>query len=142
MRISDWSSDVCSSDLHDIGVTVICPGSVRTRILGASRNRPTELQATNVSPPTEFTDPTGALDPDELGVGVRAAVIANAPSIVPLPKGIRVLFRMVKPRFAPTMTPSPYALKVLGGNLKFNTHPTAFERDTERDGWGKRGGGR
>src|SRR3546814_1842728 len=89
MRISDWSSDVCSSDLahivntgsiaglvalpergvyaatkyavvaisetlrielapHDIGVTVICPGSVRTRILGASRNRPTELQATNV----------------------------------------------------------------------------------------------
>src|SRR3546814_7983455 len=76
MRISDWSSDVCSSDLahivntgsiaglvalpergvyaatkyavvaisetlrielapHDIGVTVICPGSVRTRILGA-----------------------------------------------------------------------------------------------------------
>src|SRR3546814_21018651 len=93
MRISDWSSDVCSSDLHDIGVTVICPGSVRTRILGASRNRPTELQATNVSPPTEFTDPTGALDPDELGVGVRAAVIANAPYYVPLTEANREIGR-------------------------------------------------
>src|SRR3546814_1896700 len=106
MRISDWSSDVCSSDFltaflprmiaqageahivntgsiagfvalpergvyaatkyaavaisvklrtelapHALGVTVICAGSVRTRILGASRNRPTELQAQNVSPP-------------------------------------------------------------------------------------------
>src|SRR3546814_17125381 len=42
---------------HDIGVTVICPGSVRTRLLLASRNRPTALQAPTVSPPTKFTDP-------------------------------------------------------------------------------------
>src|SRR3546814_7864700 len=38
---------------HDIGVTVICPGAVRTRNLGASRNRPTELQATNGSQPPD-----------------------------------------------------------------------------------------
>src|SRR3546814_5095091 len=107
MRISDWSSDVCSSDLHDIGVTVICPGSVRTRILGASRNRPTELQATNVSPPTEFTDPTGALDPDELGVGVRAAVTAHAPYYVTLTEENRVLMPMVKSRLDTVMAAMP-----------------------------------
>lgn len=92
---------------HDIGVTVICPGSVRTRILGASRNRPPELQATNVSPPTEFTDPAGALDPDELGVGVRAAVIANAPYYVPLTEENRVLIPMVKSRFDAIMAAMP-----------------------------------
>ena len=92
---------------HNIGVTVICPGSVRTRILGASRNRPTDLQATNVSPPTEFTDPTGALDPDVLGVGVREAVIANEPYYIPLTEENRILIPMVKSRFDEIMAYMP-----------------------------------
>ena len=84
---------------HDIGVTVVCPGSVRTRILAASRNRPADLKATSVAPPTEFTDPAGALDPDELGLGIRDAVVANAPSFVPLTEDNRVLVPMVEARF-------------------------------------------
>jgi NADP-dependent 3-hydroxy acid dehydrogenase YdfG len=92
---------------HDIGVTVICPGSVRTRILGASRNRPAELKETKVSPPTELSDQAGALDPDEMGLGVLDAVIANAPYFVPLTEANHVLIPMVKARFDAIMEAMP-----------------------------------
>lgn len=92
---------------HGIGVTVICPGSVRTRILGASRNRPADLQETRVAPPTELSDQGGALDPDELGLGVRDAVIANAPYFVPLTESNRVLIPMVQARFDAIMAAMP-----------------------------------
>lgn len=92
---------------HNIGVTVVCPGSVRTGILAASRNRPADLQDTNVVPPTEFTDATAAMDPDELGVGVRDAVIANAPYFIPLTEENRALIPMVKARFDAIMAAMP-----------------------------------
>lgn len=92
---------------HNIGVTVVCPGSVRTRILGASRNRPVDLQETKVSPPTEFTDQGGALDPDELGLGIRDAVIANAPYFVPLTEDNRAIIPMIKARFDAIMAAMP-----------------------------------
>lgn len=92
---------------HDIGVTVICPGSVRTRILGSSRNRPVDLQETKVSLPTDLSDQAGALDPDEMGLGVLEAVIANAPYFVPLTDGNRVLIPMVKARFDAIMAAMP-----------------------------------
>src|SRR3546814_2407323 len=31
MRISDWSSDVCPSDLHDVGVSVAITGRILPR---------------------------------------------------------------------------------------------------------------
>lgn len=92
---------------HGIGVTVICPGSVRTRILGASRNRPTELQQTKVTPPTELSDQAGALDPDELGRGVRDAVLANAAYFIPLTNDNKVLIPMARARFDAIMQAMP-----------------------------------
>lgn len=92
---------------HNIGVTVICPGSVRTRILGASRNRPAELQRTKVSSPTELSDQAGALDPDELAMGVRDAVVTNAPYFVPLTQGNRVIIPMIQSRFDTIMAALP-----------------------------------
>jgi NADP-dependent 3-hydroxy acid dehydrogenase YdfG len=92
---------------HDIGVTVICPGSVRTRILGSARNRPAELQQSRVTNPTELSDQAGALDPDELGLGVRDAVIANAPYFVPLTEENRVIIPIVQARFDAIMKAMP-----------------------------------
>lgn len=92
---------------YGIGVTVVCPGSVRTRILGAARNRPAELRETKVAPPTELSDQAGALDPDELGLGVRDAVIVNAPYFVPLTQDNRTLIPMVKSRFDTIMAAMP-----------------------------------
>lgn len=92
---------------HNIGVTVVCPGSVRTRILGASRNRPSDLKDTKVPQPAELTDPAGAMDPDEMGLGVRDAVIANAPYFVPLTESNNVLIPMVKARFDAIMAAMP-----------------------------------
>src|SRR3546814_9412661 len=40
MRISDWSSDVCSSDLTRSGSHSLCTGSERQRSSGACRGRP------------------------------------------------------------------------------------------------------
>ena len=92
---------------HTHRVTVICPGSVRTRILGSARNRPAELQQSRVANPTELSDQGGALDPDELGLGVRDAVIANAPYYVPLTEENRVIIPMVQARFDVIMKAMP-----------------------------------
>lgn len=92
---------------HDIGVTVLCPGSVRTNILGAARNRPDDLKDTTVVPPTEFSDPTGMMDPDQVGLEVRDAVIANALYSIPLTEGNRVLIPMVQARFDAIMKAMP-----------------------------------
>src|SRR3546814_2954150 len=42
MRISDWSSDVCSSDLHDLGLIVIDYLQLMA-VPGNSENRATEI---------------------------------------------------------------------------------------------------
>lgn len=60
-----------------IGVTVICPGSVRTRILEAARNRPDEFASTGADPELRPTSMAEAFDPDDLGRMVLAAVQAN-----------------------------------------------------------------
>src|SRR3546814_13763412 len=45
MRMSDWSSDVCSADLRRVGLTVGCPGpvaarhQVETAVVDAERHR-------------------------------------------------------------------------------------------------------
>ena len=79
-------SESLRSELENdqIGVTVICPGSVRTRIIEAARNRPAELKETNVTPQANFSDPVGALDPDLLGLQVRDAIIANQLYLIPM----------------------------------------------------------
>ena len=84
---------------YDIGVTVICPVSVRTAILGAARNRPGSLSETKVAQPTELSDPAGAMDPDSLGLQVRDAVIANIPYMVPLTEENKALVPLVEARF-------------------------------------------
>src|SRR3546814_13271302 len=67
MRISDWSSDVCSSDLANIdGGTIIATGSKRT--VGIQANDGGSIDARNVAITTNstfghavnaYTDPTG-----------------------------------------------------------------------------------
>jgi len=63
-----------------LGVSVVCPGSVRTRIMESERNRPTEL---GESKPLGFAAEGGAnviaagLDPLAVGRRVRAAVQSN-----------------------------------------------------------------
>jgi NAD(P)-dependent dehydrogenase (short-subunit alcohol dehydrogenase family) len=84
---------------YDIGVTVICPGSVRTNILEAARNRPAILKETTVAQPTDLSDPAGAMDPDELGLHVLEAVIANRAYLVPLTKDNESLIPLVEARF-------------------------------------------
>jgi NAD(P)-dependent dehydrogenase (short-subunit alcohol dehydrogenase family) len=69
-------SEVLRIELKDvrIGVTVICPGAVRTRIREADRNRPAALAATGQEAP-EVGLSEDDIDPDELGRRVRQAVI-------------------------------------------------------------------
>ena len=95
-------SESLRSELENdqIGVTVICPGSVRTRITEAARNRPASLKQTNVTPPASFSDPVGALDPDLLGLQVRDAIIANKFYLIPMSEdNIRDFGPLVKRRF-------------------------------------------
>src|SRR3546814_11752350 len=76
MRISDWSSDVCSSDLPDVlqpetrPVPRPGPGAVLIRVAAAGVNRPAVLQRMGFYPP-----PPGASDLPGLELaGVIAAV--------------------------------------------------------------------
>lgn len=83
---------------HGIGVTVICPGSVRTRILEAARNRPAELAATGSAPDLREVSMSDAVDPDDLGRQVSDAIKSDtfyvtafsaAPSNVLMPDLVR-----------------------------------------------------
>jgi NAD(P)-dependent dehydrogenase (short-subunit alcohol dehydrogenase family) len=62
---------------HGIGVTVICPGSVRTRILEAARNRPAEFPTTGAAPELRQVSMADAIDPDDLGRQVCTAIRSN-----------------------------------------------------------------
>jgi NAD(P)-dependent dehydrogenase (short-subunit alcohol dehydrogenase family) len=96
-----------SEDLHrelapeGIGVSVLCPGGVRTRILDAGRNRPQELGGP-IAPPAAGRDPTGrhapqtSIEPEEVARLVLAAIRENQLYIVTHPE-TRV---MVEERFA------------------------------------------
>src|SRR3546814_3602960 len=48
MRISDWSSDVCSSDLHDLGLIVIDYLQLM-QVPGNKENRATEISEISCS---------------------------------------------------------------------------------------------
>lgn len=86
-----------SEDLHrelekeGIGVSVLCPGGVQTRILDAGRNRPVELGGPIAAPP-RGQDPTGehapqtSLDPAVVARMVVAAIRSNQLYIVTHPE--------------------------------------------------------
>jgi NAD(P)-dependent dehydrogenase (short-subunit alcohol dehydrogenase family) len=57
-----------------IGVTVICPGSVNTRIIEAARNRPDGLSTTGGDSALRPVSMPDAVDPDELGRRVVEAI--------------------------------------------------------------------
>ena len=71
---------------EQIGVSVLCPGIVKTKILEADRNRPAELAAggTAPSPLLEALKPAIAhgLDPARVGELVLRGIRENAPYIV------------------------------------------------------------
>ncbi len=99
-----------SEDLHrelakeNIGVSVLCPGGVRTRILDAGRNRPEELGGP-IPAPSRGADPTGehapqtSLEPEAVAEMVLKAIRTNQLYIVTHPE-TRV---MVEERFKAIM---------------------------------------
>src|SRR3546814_3475072 len=68
MRISDWSSDVCSSDLHRIRVVTIAPGIFLTPMLIGLP------QAAQDSLGTQVPHPSRLGKPEEYAQLVRAIV--------------------------------------------------------------------
>jgi NAD(P)-dependent dehydrogenase (short-subunit alcohol dehydrogenase family) len=95
-------SETLRTELVDsnIGVTVLCPGSVRTNIMEAARNRPASLAdtgSTDVAP----QDPRGnAIDPEELGLVVCQAVRDNTFYVAPLARDNAPLRDLVHNRFS------------------------------------------
>jgi len=72
---------------EQIGVSVLCPGVVNTKILEAARNRPPELAAGGSAPPSAMLDalrPAVAqgLDPARVGELVLRGIQQDAPYIV------------------------------------------------------------
>ena len=70
---------------HNIGVSVLCPGLTKTRILEQSPNRPKAgLAATREGDPDQlFNTMDGAMDPLEVGEAVLHGIRTNAPYILP-----------------------------------------------------------
>jgi NAD(P)-dependent dehydrogenase (short-subunit alcohol dehydrogenase family) len=74
-------SETLAKDLrpHRIGVTVVCPMGVATRIREAGRNRPSALRNASDAPePSGMTLIGRTLDPDEVAAQTLAAVRAGA----------------------------------------------------------------
>ena len=80
---------------HSIGVSVLCPGVVNTRIFESERNRPDALGGREAQPPLQIggvsaqaQDNPGmmrGMDPEIVGRIVRDAVLANEAYIFPHP---------------------------------------------------------
>jgi NAD(P)-dependent dehydrogenase (short-subunit alcohol dehydrogenase family) len=73
---------------HGIGVSVVCPAGVRTRLTESARNRPAELVETRPDPAIEkmATDAINAgMDPLEVGRLVADAVRRNDLYVIPHP---------------------------------------------------------
>ncbi len=64
--------------LLGIGVSVLCPGLVRTRIMDSARNRPADLGGPQAAPPgaADNLEQMG-IDPVEVGRIVRGAIERN-----------------------------------------------------------------
>jgi NAD(P)-dependent dehydrogenase (short-subunit alcohol dehydrogenase family) len=78
---------------HGIGVSVLCPGGVQTRILQSSRNRPAELggapRAVGTARAVAGSLGVGEdelIDPPEVARAVIAGVLANDPFIMTHPR--------------------------------------------------------
>lgn len=73
---------------HGIGVSVLCPGGVRTRIHEADRNRPAALRGPAARPDRAgVRDVTEiGMDPDRVGEAVLRAVLANEPYVLTHPE--------------------------------------------------------
>ena len=83
-------SESLATDLaaHGIGVSVVCPAGVRTRLADSARNRPAELVETRPDPTIEkiSTDAINAgMDPLEVGRLVAHAVRRNDLYVIPHP---------------------------------------------------------
>jgi NADP-dependent 3-hydroxy acid dehydrogenase YdfG len=83
-------SEVLREELapENIGVSVLCPGGVRTRIFEAARNRPAVLGGPdeNAGPaPSAIADAMG-MDPREVGELVLRAIRANEPYVLTHPE--------------------------------------------------------
>ncbi|MET7392870.1 SDR family NAD(P)-dependent oxidoreductase [Dactylosporangium sp. NPDC005572] len=69
-----------------VGVTVVCPGPVATRIREAERNRPVALGGgTPVTPPT-FTNAAPSISADDAAAQIVAAVEADRPYLLTNPE--------------------------------------------------------
>jgi NAD(P)-dependent dehydrogenase (short-subunit alcohol dehydrogenase family) len=82
-------SEVLREELEpeEIGVSVLCPGLVRTRIFEADRNRPEELASEQPNWRGTFKpDLNTGMDPMEVGRLVAESVKANRPYIFPAPE--------------------------------------------------------
>lgn len=60
-----------------IGVTVVCPGTVRTRIMESDRNRPVRYGKTSAPSARREVSMSDAIDPDDLGRSIVDAVRRN-----------------------------------------------------------------
>jgi NAD(P)-dependent dehydrogenase (short-subunit alcohol dehydrogenase family) len=84
-------SEVLREELapEGIGVSVLCPGGVRTRIHEAARNRPAMLGGPEAAPArraaTDAAVETG-MDPDAVGRRVLRAIRANEPYVLTHPE--------------------------------------------------------
>ncbi len=67
----------------DIGVSVLCPGLTRTRILEAAGRRRSSLAGVPAEPEAMFNSLDAGMDPIELGEAVLAGIRSNAPYILP-----------------------------------------------------------
>jgi NAD(P)-dependent dehydrogenase (short-subunit alcohol dehydrogenase family) len=88
-------SDALRAELapHGIGVSTLCPGGVRTRLLEADRNRPADLadsggRAESVRPAIE-----AGMDPIEVGRHVLRGIETNADFIFTHPDYREILGR-------------------------------------------------
>ena len=63
---------------HDIGVSILCPGGVKTNLLEADRNRPAELAATGGRAEALRGAVEAGLDPRELGAHVLRGIETDA----------------------------------------------------------------
>ena len=68
-----------------IGVSILCPGAVSTRLFDSDRNAPDELRG-RITPPGTQGRPDEEIDPREVGAKVLDAVRANRFWILPHPE--------------------------------------------------------